>query len=862
MIKTKMAEGGSDGGDWWGGWLQAAKDKTVSAVGFLKQDLAEFGCVVHNETKDVVAKSASVVKDKLATEQPGSTGNMMKDGITHFLGNIQKALYVPPDDDGEQKLKITPTGVIYDRAQARVYAIQIDPGTYCQEPEGPPEKYKEWLEKFQLEDKKGEISELLVARVEVRSLYTQLVPSEISHADFWRRYFYKLHQLEEDEIRKKDLMKRAESAGDEDDLGWDDDWEEVEEFSTRNMSPDKEKSPASPEKITAVKGDAAASASMPSQNILQTDVEKMQAVTAPKQIGKQVSAKTGDISSEETDLGDGPEIKSGEQPAAMAVFSMFTQSMGKLKDTVMKTLEGEQEWSSSGEEEEEIQTSQEQQKDAATFQQTNVSLAEKKGEIKSNERKTKTETEKLSSSTPAEVKQNTVDENKKAEESERLRLQKEKEAAEIVKQQQEKEAAEIVRLQLEKEKSERLRQQKEEEAENLKQQKEKEEAERLRQQKEKEEAERLRQQKEKEAERLRQKKEKEEAERLRQQKEEEERLRQQKEKEETERLRQQKEKEEAERLRLQKEKEEAERLKQQKEKEEAERLRQQKEKEEAERLRLQKEKEEAERLKQQKEKEEAERLRQQKEKEEAERLRLQKEKEEAERLKQQKEKEEAERLRQQKEKEEAERLRLQKEKEEAERLKQQKEKEEAERLRQQKEKEEAERLRLQKEEEEAERQKEKEEVERLRKEKEAEILRQQKEKEEAELAEKQRKEKEEADRLALAVTTGDEKTSADKAAADTTSPETSDEDIQGQKDIQTKEKGDLVMVGSNRTTPTSEESNNKELSSLEDDWEKDFDIEVTEEDLQLAAETAKKIGATEGTGDQDDDIGDDWEDWE
>ncbi|XP_013421710.1 BSD domain-containing protein 1 [Lingula anatina] len=803
MIKTKMAEGGSDGGDWWGGWLQAAKDKTVSAVGFLKQDLAEFGCVVHNETKDVVAKSASVVKDKLATEQPGSTGNMMKDGITHFLGNIQKALYVPPDDDGEQKLKITPTGVIYDRAQARVYAIQIDPGTYCQEPEGPPEKYKEWLENFQLEEKKGEISELLVARVEVRSLYTQLVPSEISHADFWRRYFYKLHQLEEDEIRKKDLMKRAETAGDEDDLGWDDDWEEVEEFSTRNMSPDKERSPALPEKITAVKGDAAASASMPSQNVLQTDDEKMQAVTAPKQIGKQVSAKTGDISSKETDLGDGPEIKSGEQPAAMAVFSMFTQSMGKLKDTVMKTLEGEQEWSSSGEEEEEIQTSQEQQKDAATFQQTNVSLAKKKGEIKSTERKTKAETEKLSSSAPAEVKQNTVDENKKAEKSERLRLQKEKEAAEIVKQQQEKEAAEIVRLQLEKEKSERLRQQKEEEAENLKQQKEKEEAERLRQQKEKEE-----------------------------------RLRQQKEKEEAERLRQQKEKEEAERLRQQKEKEEAERLRQQKEKEEEERLRQQKEKEETERLRLQKEEEEAERLRQQREKEEEERLRQQKEKEET------------------------ERLRQQKEKEEAERLRLQKEKEEAERLKQQKEKEEAERLRQQKEKEEAERLRLQKKEEEAERQKEKEEVERLRKEKEAEILRQRKEKEEAELAEKQRKEKEDADRLALAVTTGDEKTSADKAAADTTSPETSDEDIQGQKDIQTKEKGDLVMVGSNRTTPTSEESNNKELSSLEDDWEKDFDIEVTEEDLQLAAEAAKKIGATEGTGDQDDDIGDDWEDWE
>ena len=63
---------------------------------------------------------------------------------------------------------------MYD-LQARLRAIQLDPGTYCNEPEGDPEQFAEWLKTFDIDSKKGDISELLVANVDVRSLYTQLV---------------------------------------------------------------------------------------------------------------------------------------------------------------------------------------------------------------------------------------------------------------------------------------------------------------------------------------------------------------------------------------------------------------------------------------------------------------------------------------------------------------------------------------------------------------------------------------------------------------------------------------------------------------------------------------------------------------
>ena len=59
--------------------------------------------------------------------------------------------------------------------------------------------------------------------MQVRSLYTKLVPSAISHADFWQRYFYKIHQLEKDEERRAALKKRADASNHE--LEWDGDEE-------------------------------------------------------------------------------------------------------------------------------------------------------------------------------------------------------------------------------------------------------------------------------------------------------------------------------------------------------------------------------------------------------------------------------------------------------------------------------------------------------------------------------------------------------------------------------------------------------------------------------------------------------------
>ena len=60
--------------------------------------------------------------------------------------------------------------------QARLHAIQLDPGTYLNE-SVDDDDYIEWMKTFSIEESKGAISDLLVENSEVRGIYTQLVSS-------------------------------------------------------------------------------------------------------------------------------------------------------------------------------------------------------------------------------------------------------------------------------------------------------------------------------------------------------------------------------------------------------------------------------------------------------------------------------------------------------------------------------------------------------------------------------------------------------------------------------------------------------------------------------------------------------------
>uniref|UniRef100_A0A4W4FHR3 BSD domain-containing protein n=1 Tax=Electrophorus electricus TaxID=8005 RepID=A0A4W4FHR3_ELEEL len=234
-MRVTVSDGHREGA-WWGGWLQqsfqAVKDKSAEAYGFLKRDLTEFSNVVQHDTACSIVATANAVRSKLAVEGSSEASEKVKKGLSNILGVITDTLAPPPDktiDCDVITLVATPAGTteVYDSTKARLYSLQADPATYCNEPDGPPEQFDAWLASFSLEERKTEVSELLVNSPSIRALYTKMVPAAVAHSEFWQRYFYKVFQLDQEEARRVALKQRAEQTTHSESLGWE---EEEDEF--------------------------------------------------------------------------------------------------------------------------------------------------------------------------------------------------------------------------------------------------------------------------------------------------------------------------------------------------------------------------------------------------------------------------------------------------------------------------------------------------------------------------------------------------------------------------------------------------------------------------------------------------------
>ncbi|KAM9320470.1 BSD domain-containing protein 1 [Gastrophryne carolinensis] len=207
----------------------------------MKRDLAEFTRVVQHDTACTIAATATVVKDKLVVEGSTGTTEKVKKGLSDFLGVISDTFAPSPDktiDCDVITLMATPTGTteLYDSTKARLYSLQSDPATYCNEPDGPPEQFEQWLTSWDSEERKAVISELLVSSPSVRALYTKMVPVAVSHSEFWQRYFYKVHQLEQEEARRDALKQRAEQSVHSEEPRWEEEDDFVGSGSPRSSS--------------------------------------------------------------------------------------------------------------------------------------------------------------------------------------------------------------------------------------------------------------------------------------------------------------------------------------------------------------------------------------------------------------------------------------------------------------------------------------------------------------------------------------------------------------------------------------------------------------------------------------------------
>lgn len=99
--------------------------------------------------------------------------------------------------DGHDKVTIS-----RERWNILLSAVQTDPQTYCHEPEGPPDDHETWLERFSLIDHEHRVQNLLNTVPEINKFYEKLVPKELTHDMFWNRYFYRVEQLKDLEVKR------------------------------------------------------------------------------------------------------------------------------------------------------------------------------------------------------------------------------------------------------------------------------------------------------------------------------------------------------------------------------------------------------------------------------------------------------------------------------------------------------------------------------------------------------------------------------------------------------------------------------------------------------------------------------------
>jgi len=195
------------GNNWWSfttslidKTLDKVKQQSESLISIYKEDLQEFSQTIQNDTKEVIKK--------LPQEQE-------KLGLTNLFGFGSK-----------QEGKHPP--VIADRQKTRLLALQSELSTYCTDP-ADLEEFQAWKNNFQISAHTEEISTLLSSNEKIREIHTKVVPVAVTYKDFWERYFFKLHKLNQEEERRAALVKKASSTGaEEEEVGWDIEDEEIQ----------------------------------------------------------------------------------------------------------------------------------------------------------------------------------------------------------------------------------------------------------------------------------------------------------------------------------------------------------------------------------------------------------------------------------------------------------------------------------------------------------------------------------------------------------------------------------------------------------------------------------------------------------
>ncbi|KAL4285488.1 hypothetical protein GQ457_16G030290 [Hibiscus cannabinus] len=234
-----------------GGLMKTLADKSESVMESYRQEFEEFGSGLKKETEIIRSVASRAVNDSLeigatvAQEKLETVGQAIDDiGVSVWKSTAQiishgKDTFLSLSDDDNSDSGISSNrrssivsnssinGKRYSRFEMQIRALQSDTSTYCMEPEDL-EDFENWKLGFNLEEKKGEIEDLLTENSVIRIIFKEVDSDEAESKRYWCNYFYKLNRLMKAEEARAKLVNRVISGEEDEDLSWDIDEDEEE----------------------------------------------------------------------------------------------------------------------------------------------------------------------------------------------------------------------------------------------------------------------------------------------------------------------------------------------------------------------------------------------------------------------------------------------------------------------------------------------------------------------------------------------------------------------------------------------------------------------------------------------------------
>ncbi|KAI1321820.1 hypothetical protein EDD11_000096 [Mortierella claussenii] len=165
-------------------------------------------------------------------------------GMANFL-NSAVTISAPENKKDTSASGARNKRMFFDRKAAILEKLRMNPETYTVDPMTSIadtdivglERYKYFLQTFNMAEYQQRISRLLNEYPELKALMTKLVPLEVADEElFWQRYYFRLFEIEEEEKRRQKLVQEAGADLAEEEFTWDDNDDEDDDSSNEPES--------------------------------------------------------------------------------------------------------------------------------------------------------------------------------------------------------------------------------------------------------------------------------------------------------------------------------------------------------------------------------------------------------------------------------------------------------------------------------------------------------------------------------------------------------------------------------------------------------------------------------------------------